>query len=296
MEEDHYYSPDPSRWHPIHWLLFVLGWVFRASWHREPRRNKKPYRMYRWRFERRHDPRRTRQHVMSVESETYWFSEPTHRLNLEWAISTSRRGLKLTIGIPFICMHYVRIVWCKEVWFAKKLRGEYPNSLEYGLQIHSDALVWNWAQDSMAWARDGSTGFHYYLSWDKFRELPKPIRTPIMESDIPFTQPAFNDRPATDHRITIKYETVERKYRRWWNRRKSSIDLYADVSLEKPPKFSGKGENSWDCGDDGIFGMSFKLPWEHTVKLYMNEVPAEANAEVVAKYIAEVEKNRVKYG
>lgn len=31
--------------------------------------------------------------------------------------------------------------------------------------------------------------------------------------------------------------------------------FYVDIEIKKPPVFSGKGENSWDCGDDGIYGI-----------------------------------------
>lgn len=43
-----------------------------------------------------------------------------------------------------------------------------------------------------------------------------------------------------------------RKRPRW----KTQISKWTDISLERAPQFPGKGENSWDCGDDGIYGMS----------------------------------------
>jgi hypothetical protein len=48
-----------------------------------------------------------------------------------------------------------------------------------------------------------------------------------------------------------------------------------------PPQFAGKGENSYDCDDDGIYGMSSQEKTE---------------AGVVGDYIKAVLKNRERYG
>jgi hypothetical protein len=42
------------------------------------------------------------------------------------------------------------------------------------------------------------------------------------------------------------------KPRRWFGTVRESFD----IKIPKGIPFAGKGENSWDCGDDGLFGMS----------------------------------------
>ena len=56
---------------------------------------------------------------------------------------------------------------------------------------------------------------------------------------------------------------------------------------------AGKGENSWDCDDDGSFGMS--MPWKH------KETPRWDNGELCAKlavkdYVESVLKDAKRYG
>jgi hypothetical protein len=266
-EEDYHYYSGNSGWMRVFYKLFwALGWGFLLSRHKEQYGKKKSYLRWRWEFGRRRNKVRTRQHVTSVSSESYWFSPPTRMLSLKWTISTSRRKLKLAISIPFVCMHYIRICWANDVWFAKKLRGEFPNDLDYGLLINDSALSWDWGQDSMAWSRDGSTGFHFYHSWDKYREKPRKEIQLQFTSTADFTQPAFGSRPETEHTMTVKYEQIRLTYWRPWN--KSVTHYWADISFEggkdkpllHPPAFSGKGENSWDCGDDGIWGCTVEIP------------------------------------
>ena len=43
-------------------------------------------------------------------------------------------------------------------------------------------------------------------------------------------------------------------YRKRW--------VSVDMRLSKPPMYSGKGENSWDCGDDGSYGLHCSWPYE----------------------------------
>lgn len=55
----------------------------------------------------------------------------------------------------------------------------------------------------------------------------------------------------------------------------------SEISVENPPQFAGKGESSWDCGDDGIWSMG------------SNETRP---ASVVGQYIKRVLENRERYG
>lgn len=65
-----------------------------------------------------------------------------------------------------------------------------------------------------------------------------------------------------------------------------------DLEIKNPPQFSGKGENSWDCGDDGICGLS---------SVWKDEIPNWTNREECAKkaaihYIESVFNNAKRYG
>jgi hypothetical protein len=59
------------------------------------------------------------------------------------------------------------------------------------------------------------------------------------------------------------------------------IELSFGPAPFDPPQFAGKGENSWDCDDDGIYGCTYETGnW----------------AEAVRRYVAEVESYRERYG
>lgn len=73
----------------------------------------------------------------------------------------------------------------------------------------------------------------------------------------------------------------------WRNRFRKRRKVYVEMSVEKgqvAPPFPGKGENSWDQGDDGLYGAGF-------------DVTVEGGVEEALKHFAEVVENyRMRYG
>lgn len=60
----------------------------------------------------------------------------------------------------------------------------------------------------------------------------------------------------------------------------SSRGIYADVKVKPGIPFEGKGENSWDCGTDALYGLSAK---------------SETVEEAIAKTVQAVLRNRRRY-
>lgn len=86
--------------------------------------------------------------------------------------------------------------------------------------------------------------------------------------------------------------------RQFWFKTRIPFGLYRreliqmEVKIDKPPMRAGKGENSWDCGDDGSFGLSCR---------YDGPTPSLANREQVMewcarKYCENVAKDIKRYG
>lgn len=76
--------------------------------------------------------------------------------------------------------------------------------------------------------------------------------------------------------------------RTWWKARLpfwKTICYYVNVDVPKGIPHNGKGENSWDCGIDGLMGTSFKID-----NLF------EAESKAVTGVIESVMKSRKKYG
>lgn len=99
-------------------------------------------------------------------------------------------------------------------------------------------------------------------------------------------EPVVMDIPIEpDNRLGLRYSARFQRYReiRWrghfpWRKR---IQLLWEVESDNPPLHSGKGENSWDQDDDGIFGCS---------------VIADTIEGAVAEYVAKCHRDRKRYG
>lgn len=79
--------------------------------------------------------------------------------------------------------------------------------------------------------------------------------------------------PEGQYTLTLQRETSTWKRPRWpWPMVRKSVD----IALERPPGFQGKGENSWDCGPDAIYGMSSEgHSYEDAVATYVKAVLRE---------------------
>ena len=63
--------------------------------------------------------------------------------------------------------------------------------------------------------------------------------------------PCHVPMPEGTYPAVAKVQRVTRGFRRWFKRTGQEVDL----SIPKGIPFAGKGENSWDCDDDGLFGI-----------------------------------------
>jgi hypothetical protein len=61
--------------------------------------------------------------------------------------------------------------------------------------------------------------------------------------------------------------------------------MYCDVEIPGGIPFNGKGENSWDCGTDGLFGSSFPI-----------DVLEGSVSKCIGKVVENVMDSRFKYG
>jgi hypothetical protein len=74
----------------------------------------------------------------------------------------------------------------------------------------------------------------------------------------------------------------------WWRSRIpffKTIHYYADINIPIWIPFNGKGENAWDCGTNGLFGVS--------VMLNTNK---EASAQAIGHVVESVMSSRSRYG
>lgn len=79
--------------------------------------------------------------------------------------------------------------------------------------------------------------------------------------------------PEGQYALTLQRETRTWKRPRWpW----PYVRHFVDITLDRPPGFQGKGENSYDCGPDAIYGMSSDgHSFEDAVATYVKAVLRE---------------------
>lgn len=63
--------------------------------------------------------------------------------------------------------------------------------------------------------------------------------------------PVMVPMPEGSYHAVAKVQRVTRGFQRW--RKRTALEVVLDIPKGIP--FAGKGENSWDCGDDGLFGI-----------------------------------------
>lgn len=180
----------------------------------------------------------------------------------EWVVPAGRWHWSITVGggdsgrdagfcftIPFLLTLYVTVedVFAMYAFGSDFDRG---HDREIGISVHDRAIWWHFWVGTMAswsrkypwcrWWRQGS--FHFASLLGK-----ETHRCEALKRDIPLLIPM----PEGVYRAVAKIERRTWKRPLWFARVRVSVD----VTIPKGIPFQGKGENSWDCGDDGLYGI-----------------------------------------
>lgn len=182
-------------------------------------------------------------------------------------------------------------------YFTKKCIATWENNKEfylidgreYGFYFHHWAFVWSFHKKPFESNSKDPWWMRQYIYLDNLvLGKPESIEDKITDiSDVIFKMGGYEFLMNS-----IRWTRV-RRFRRFipysiFNRHQ----LYVNMEIKHPPRFSGKGENSWDCGDDGIFGMS--RCWPHDSPTWTNR---EAMAKLaVQMYVEDVLKSAKRYG
>lgn len=146
----------------------------------------------------------------------------------------------------------------------------YGKSLE--VSAHDGAIWWKvfspngyWNRSIPKWKNGSFNVIDFILGENKYTNKvieEKKIDVPMPEGKYP---------------ATIKMEMATWKRPRWFAKRLKR----ANIEMERAIPFPGKGENSWDCGDDACYGMT---------------TPARNMAEAIGKMVEHVLHNRLRRG
>ena len=200
-------------------------------------------------------------------------------------------GLTLSLTVPWLA-HLYAGVSLPNRWLRSWMIDDRVFSLKFGYVGHLVDVEVAWAQ----WAEDcGMTDYYRRQSprahtdaqlWRGWRW--KLRRPPLLrwllgreqyEEVVLDSKPIVVEMDGRRYEGTWKLERYARTRPRW--RWPYGVSVGSHVVMPDPPRFAGKGENSWDCGDDGIFGMGSR-----------EVTPAGA----VGDYVKAVLKRRERYG
>lgn len=193
----------------------------------------------------------------------------THHCGIEFELDNLENGIQFFVGVPPISLWFGIDGILSHKWMKKHFGYE---SREISLRVHDWSIWWNFFTDPDSWShstprwRNGSLNLpDFFLGRTDYKQ------DPISKHEVMISLPEGN-YPAT---IRL-YEGVWKRPR-WFARRLRM----AEVSMNKPAPVPGKGENSWDCGDDAIYGLSCE---------------ARNVEDAISKYVQSVLNRRRRHG
>lgn len=161
-------------------------------------------------------------------------------------------------------------------WFTAPVpfrKPDYEHTNYLSLSVHDSSLWWqfggnsfgDWSRDTPKWKHGNFNFGDFFLGDVKYTEGSPEIQ----KVKIPMPEGAY------DATVTLREDRWERPRWKTLRLRRASVD----VPLGIP--FPGKGENSWDCGEDAVFGLS---------------CCADTVEEAIGKQVETVLRNRRRYG
>jgi len=220
-------------------------------------------------------------------------------LNLEWSLGRLNLGSRLTlhspggendlsgnVQVPGVSLFWgiTNIPYWRVV--QEKLGLYRPKSAQHPWgQFITRELGWavhNWKLWIDVWKRE-----HEWSNRDPWWMHTVVDLHPM---DLLFGHTKYSDGD-TIHDVVVDFPMPEKSYKgrvhiqaNEWKRPRwpwPKTVLRAHVDMEEPIPFPGKGENSWDCGDDALHGSCF---------------PCRTVEEAIGNVVGTVLRNRKRYG
>lgn len=190
-----------------------------------------------------------------------WYEKHFGTLQVEWTVPCSHCGWGLTFGggdsgrnfgftvaIPFLLTLYATL---EGVFPMYPFGTDFDRGHDRRVDVYFfDRAIWYhlWVGSMASWSRDypwcrwwrqGSFHFANLLGKQTHVLVELQIDIPIQ---IPMPEGVY-------HALATRQERSWKR-RFWFRTSRREID----VKVPKGIPFAGKGENSWDCGDDGLYG------------------------------------------
>jgi hypothetical protein len=197
-----------------------------------------------------------------------WFGE----FHVEWKLPTRSVRLNFhrddegaTVGIACLLFAF---------WFGWS-RFSARDDRECQITVHHGCLwVALWRDPSGTSSRQNDPWWRHQHCFD-FADFFLGRQTHSKETVE--TRDVLIPMPEGSYPATVEFVRAKWKRPRWF----ALVKTCADVKIPKGIPFEGKGDNSWDCGEDATFGM-----W----------TPAASIEEAIGKVVSSVLRDRNRYG
>jgi hypothetical protein len=183
-------------------------------------------------------------------------------MTLDWMFGSPVRGVSAYFdGVPYgdapRWLLHVTVPWLFSLYWSIstpwiRWRASQPGKFGFGMASDSDflQLFWNFNDEHMDSSRETGWRKSWFLN-DVF------FGRTTMHEQVIDTRPVVVHMPEGGYRATCKLTLSTWTRPRWpgkvWHQRKgASLDMDEGQQIPIP----GKGENSWDCDDDALFGLS----------------------------------------
>lgn len=177
--------------------------------------------------------------------------------NLQLALSFLVGSLYMGVGLP------------GKHWLRRRLPQEEGRRI--GFYIHENSFRLSlWDRDG--WSKGDPKWWSTHIFLDDFFLGPATYeRTVLEEADV------LIPMPERSYPAKVKLLEVTWSRPRWFTKKMLKCDVDIDGGIPTP----GKGENSWDCGQDATFGISCAASTVH---------------EAISKVVASVLRDRERRG
>lgn len=194
-----------------------------------------------------------------------WLHVGNYVFGFEIALLKSHTGISLDfgdgdhdytffIGVPGVALWlHLEVPW--KSWLSSPV-----DDTEISLKIHNGAVWWSLWHSTMEWSnktprwRNGNFNFvDWLLGEHKHEEKVIMESTPIK---IPMPEGVY------DGTLKMIHQTWKRRWG-WFRQERTSVEI--EIPMGVP--FSGKGENSYDCGDDATYSLSFSIDTKQYINL-----------------------------
>jgi hypothetical protein len=200
-------------------------------------------------------------------------------IGLEWSNLTLRTHFRIKFGSEYSEKDFLLAIAIPLISFYLTFENVFPRKWrlkecekEISVSIHDGALWWSFWNDTMSWS--SRTPKWRWGNWN-------PMDTFL--GKIKYSEREFNNKdieipmPEKSYLANVVFKECTWKRPLWFAER----IIRANVDIPEGIPVPGKGENSWDCGQDAIYSSCF---------------PAKTLQEVIGKMVESAMRDRIKYG